>query len=167
MKLKYDNSAQSFIEDEFDFMLSRSKKTTQKNVSVQVKHKKTEDTNTAPLEIKSSKVEPAKIESLKAESLEDKPLKAKLSETKALNTGYSKVDLSESAPEEVLHQEEQHTDFVSRKDKRDVYIIMAIRFVIMPLIAFALTFWLYSMIDNLISHYQYQRFSTTVNAPPN
>ena len=151
MNLKYDQSPQSFFEDDFDFLLSRSKKPMQKTVPLQTKHKKEEYADILPLETQSteekfSKTEPITIEPLAAEPSKIEPL-----------------EVESFKVEEVL------TDHESWEDRRNRYIILAIRVVIMPLIAFALTFWLYSLIDNVISHYQYQRFSTTttVSVPDN
>jgi len=284
MNLKYDNPTQSFIEDEFDFMLSRAKKPMQKNLFSKSKPKKTEDIVITPSESKSPEVEPIKVEPLKVEppkidfieaeptkpepskvvitepepakpepsrvvvieaepaksepsrvviieaepakpeSLKAKftevesakhdpvkvevtevepampaPIKAEFAEAEPLKQAPLKIEsLIESTEDEYLktklleiessqtessiiespieppktasietkYREETHEDLDSPEDRRNQYIIMAIRFVIMPLIAFALTFWLYSMIDGLISHYQYQRFSTAISAPP-
>ena len=176
MDLKQDNSTQSFIEDDFDFILSRSKKSTQKPAPSQVKHKKAEPTNITPVKIQPTQTESPKfespkaksliIDSLKDEALEVESLEDESIKTKAVRTKYSKPESSKSVSEKTAHQEEMYTGFTSQEDRRNQYIILAIRFVIMPLIAFALTFWLYSVIDNLISHYQYQHFGTTTNAPP-
>ena len=173
MSLKYTpRTITSFIEDDFDFEFAMRRKPVRKHTQPKIEPLELTPAETAIAKIAALEVEPIlettpsiKIQS-KIEDLRFKPSERIKPKTEDLVVEPSKpiLDIEDFLirPSRVAHKKKIYKSPPSESKTRH-YLVLATRIVIMPIVAFAIAFLLYTLIDTFFEFQQNRRFHRTAS----